>query len=58
MAGLIVQIIRGVLTCGLAGATIYLWVTGKEVPEGLLGFTGLAVGTYFKEASNLVGGAK
>ena len=38
--------IRGIITVGLVGVSAYLAVVGAQVPEWLLGLTGLAVGQY------------
>jgi hypothetical protein len=40
-------IISGVLGLALAGAVIYLAVSGQEIPEVLAGLAGTAVGYFF-----------
>ena len=40
------KIVRGVLTLGLAGASVYLALTGVDVANWLLGLTGISVGQY------------
>ena len=43
------KVVRGVLTLGLAGSSVFLAVTGGDVQNWLLGLTGLAVGQYLPQ---------
>lgn len=40
-------IVQSVVSLGLVGAVIYLWVTGRYVPVDLLQLTWLVVGFWF-----------
>jgi hypothetical protein len=51
------KIVRGVLTLGLAGASVYLALTGSAVPNWLLGLTGIAVGQYLPTPGAIKKGA-
>jgi hypothetical protein len=42
------QLMRGALAASLVGATIYGYLFGSSVPEGLLGLSGAAIAFYFK----------
>ena len=47
-------IIQGLVTTGLVGATIYLSIAGKPVPETLSASMALALGYYFGSKSQQV----
>ena len=49
--------VRGLLTIGLVGVSAYLAIVGQEVPEWLLGLTGLAVGQYLPSPGAIGGKA-
>lgn len=40
-------ILQGFITVGLVGATVYLYVCGKEVPSNLLQLTWAVLGFWF-----------
>lgn len=40
-------IVQGVVTVGLIGSMIYLWVTGRAVPNELYVFGSLVLGFWF-----------
>lgn len=43
--------VRSILALSLTAATIYLWVTGAQVPSELLAVNSLVVGNYFGSRS-------
>ncbi len=47
------KIVRGVLTLGLAGSSVYLALMGQEVANWLLGLTGISVGQYLPTPGKL-----
>jgi hypothetical protein len=48
--------VRGTLSLGLVAVSSYLAIVGQEVPEWLLGLTGLAVGQYLPRPGEIGGG--
>ena len=48
------KLVRGVITLGLLGATIYLWIKdGVTPPAELLAFTGMAIGQYLPNPGSI-----
>jgi hypothetical protein len=47
-----VQWMRFFLALMLTGVFCYLLVTGREVPDFLIGIMGMVVGVYFRDASS------
>lgn len=45
--GLPAGTVRGLIAMAVTAATLYLFVTGQDVPEALLALNGLVVGSYY-----------
>lgn len=41
-------VMQGLLAVMLVGSTCYMYITGQEVPDALIGLSGLAIGFYFR----------
>jgi hypothetical protein len=39
--------VRGIIALGFAGTTLFLFATGREVTDALLGISTLIIGNYF-----------
>ena len=41
-------VLQGILAIMVVGTLCYMYATGQEVPDGLVGLAGIAVGFYFR----------
>ena len=42
------MVMQGLLAVMLVGSVCYMYVTGQEVPDALIGLAGIAIGFYFR----------